>query len=148
MKKIMILMLMMGLVSINACTSYQANVKADDSASEIENDKAIDDVIAELKRESKKEVKKDKVLIENKVMSKTPEGFKNRVSVCKNGKHVRTISVIYKKNVSVTSCDVTYEKVSGVKTLWNAKSDLAYCLKKAKEFVRKQEGWGWSCSDL
>ena len=75
-------------------------------------------------------------------------GFNNKVSVCKHGSQVRIISVVYNKSGSSSACEVNYEKDTGIKTLWTAKSDVNYCMERATEFVKRQEGWGWTCSAL
>ena len=80
--------------------------------------------------------------------SENTSGFNNKVSVCKHGSQVRIISVVYNKSGSSSACEVNYEKDTGIKTLWTAKSDVDYCMERATEFVGKQEGWGWDCSAL
>jgi len=72
----------------------------------------------------------------------------NLVSTCTNGDAQRIISVIYDNEETGTVCEVTYEKASGVQTLWSANNERDYCLDKAKAFVEKQRDWGWTCSDL
>jgi len=72
----------------------------------------------------------------------------NLVSTCTNGDQVRVITVVYDNVATDTVCEVTYEKSTGVQTLWTANSDRDYCLDKATEFVQKQEGWGWTCNKL
>ncbi|MCK5662161.1 MAG: hypothetical protein KAI17_01680, partial [Thiotrichaceae bacterium] len=68
-------------------------------------------------------------------------------STCTNGDQVRVITVVYDNDATDTVCEVTYEKSTGVQTLWTANSDRDYCAEKAAAFVQKQEGWGWSCSN-
>lgn len=65
--------------------------------------------------------------------------------VCTHNRSVRTIKVIY-HDEGPDVCEVTYEKSTGTKTLWNANNDKSYCEDKAIEFVTKQEGWGWQCN--
>ena len=66
--------------------------------------------------------------------------------VCMHGEDKRIIRVIA-NTTSGLACEVTYEKISGVKTLWQANNDSGYCAPKAAEFARKQVGWGWKCVD-
>ena len=72
----------------------------------------------------------------------------NLVSTCENGEQVRVIRVVYDNPETDTVCEVTYEKSTGVQTLWSANNERDYCLDKAIAFVEKQEGWGWTCSNL
>ena len=72
----------------------------------------------------------------------------NLVSTCENGENVRVIRVVYDNPETDTVCEVTYEKSTGVQTLWSANNERDYCLDKATAFVEKQEGWGWTCSNL
>jgi hypothetical protein len=41
--------------------------------------------------------------------------------------------------------EVQYKKDDSTQTLWNANNVKGYCEEKAKAFVEKQKGWGWSC---
>ena len=72
----------------------------------------------------------------------------NLVSTCVHDDQTRIISVVYDSTADGNVCEVTYEKSSGVQTLWSAQNERDYCLDKAKAFIEKQEGWGWSCSNL
>jgi len=69
-------------------------------------------------------------------------------STCNNGDQVRVIRVVYDNPNTDYVCEVTYEKSTGVETLWFALNERDYCLDKATAFVEKQEGWGWTCSNL
>ena len=49
---------------------------------------------------------------------------------------------------SPVPCSVVYKKLTeGVEdqVLWTAENDAGYCEDKAKAFVDKQIGWGWTC---
>ena len=139
MKKITILLIMMGLVAVTACSSNEANMKADEPSAPMSNDQMSADK-EQMNKSDAEQVTPEKMTSETKVAVKE-KALSNKISICKNGSNIRTISVIYKQGES-TSCEVTYEKSTGVKTLWNAKSDLSYCDSKASEFVKKQESWG------
>ena len=75
-------------------------------------------------------------------------GSGNLVSACVYGDQKRVISVVYDNDTTGNVCEVTYEKSTGVQTLWSAQNDRDYCLDRAMEFVEKQKGWGWVCSNL
>lgn len=75
-------------------------------------------------------------------------GSDNLVSTCTYDGQTRVITVVYDNKDTDTVCEVSYEKSTGVQTLWSAYNERDYCLDKAKEFVAKQEGWGWNCSNL
>jgi len=155
MKKIMVVMVSMILVMMMACSPNEAMVKHEKKTpavtpgSTVVAEPEVADINTMAEKSSAADASKE-VAVSSEDNQAVIEGGgnKNRISVCKSGNNIRTISVIYKKPGGSTSCEVTYEKVSGVKTLWTARSDLSYCLNKAKEFIRKQEGWGWSCSAL
>jgi len=147
MKKLVIFMLMTGLVALAGCSSNDANVKADDSVSDMKNEQSADAVKEVSKVEQKEPVMTETMPAKTEGSASMSTG-KNKISVCKNAGQVRIISVVYKQGESSTSCEVTYEKSTGVKSLWNAKTDLSYCENKAREFVKRQEGWGWVCTAL
>jgi len=66
---------------------------------------------------------------------------------CRHDNNVREIHIVRESSAPVP-CSVLYKKLTeGVEdqTLWNASSDANYCEEKAKEFVAKQESWGWTC---
>jgi hypothetical protein len=159
MKKLIILMIMSGLVGISACASNEANMESAGNDAEMAKDKsdaamadakakaeeAEDDAKAKAEAAAAK-AKADAEEAEESVMA--TGGSDNKVSVCKNGENVRTITVVYNDESSENTCQVDYEKSSGVQTLWTAITDKDYCLEKAEGFVTKQEGWGWTCSAL
>jgi len=45
-------------------------------------------------------------------------------------------------------CEVRYQKEGSETVLWTAQKQLGYCEAKAKRFVEKHKGWGWSCELL
>jgi hypothetical protein len=155
MKKLIILMIMMGLVGISACASNEANMESAENDAKMAKDKS-DAAEADAKASAEAaeaeaaaaaaKAKADAEEAEESVMA--AGGSDNKVSVCKNGENVRTITLVYNDESSENTCQVDYEKSSGVQTLWTAITDKDYCLEKAEEFVTKQEGWGWNCSAL
>ncbi len=75
-------------------------------------------------------------------------GFAGEKYVCNHGDAKRVISVLYKNAEEHLPCEVQYDKGEGVQTLWTAQSEAGYCENKAREFVEKQESWGWSCEKV
>jgi uncharacterized protein YxeA len=164
MKKIMILMIlmiMMGFVGISACASNETMDDAEsDAKAKAETMKEEQSAAAEEKKaaaEADMEEKADEAVeqAEEKVEATTmtesdsdANASVNLVSTCKKDDYVRVISVVYDNPETDTVCEVTYEKSSGVQTLWSANNERDYCLDKAIAFVEKQEGWGWTCSAL
>jgi hypothetical protein len=163
MKKLIILMIMTGLVGITACASNEATIETAENDAEMAKDKtdaAMDDAKASAEEaeaeasDAAAEAKADAEKAEESVMASdeaaddSAGGSDNKVSVCKNGEHVRTITLVYNDESSENICQVDYEKSSGVQTLWTAITDKDYCLEQAEAFVQKQEGWGWTCSAL
>jgi len=145
------LILVMGFSIISACASNEASMDADESKAETAKDEqvaALEEVKAEepvLKEEAPAEATETAATTETEV---TTSDSDNLVSTCTNGDQVRIITVVYDNVATDTVCEVTYEKSTGVQTLWTANSDRDYCLDKATEFVQKQEGWGWTCNKL
>jgi hypothetical protein len=171
MNKISALLLVLGISAISACAS---NEVADDAATEAGNEAAME---AEAKMEQEKaaaeakvdaevdaaeeEMAESKADAEEKVEEVRQEAEEaaasaddasddsgNLVSTCTNGDQTRIISVIYDNDETDAVCEVTYEKSTGVQTLWSANNDRDYCKERAAEFIQKQEGWGWTCSNL
>lgn len=75
-------------------------------------------------------------------------GSVDMVATCTYGGQTRVISVVFDNEETGTACEVTYEKSSGVQTLWSANNERDYCVPQAQAFVEKQQGWGWDCSEL
>ncbi|MEJ2762306.1 MAG: hypothetical protein P8126_12520 [Gammaproteobacteria bacterium] len=65
--------------------------------------------------------------------------------VCTAGDQQRTITVAYLSDGPLP-CEVRYDKGMGPKVLWSAQNTEGYCESHAKDFVQKQEGWGWTCT--
>ena len=175
MRKIIILMMMAGLVSMSACASNEANKESVENDAEMANEKAeaaVDDAqanaeeaeaeasdaaaqaeadAAEAKAEAEEAMADAEGSSESAMAAEaaddSADGSGDKVFVCKNGEEVRTISLIYNDEGSEKICQVDYEKSSGVQTLWTAIIDKDYCREKAEEFVQKQEGWGWECTE-
>lgn len=67
---------------------------------------------------------------------------------CRHSNDVREIHIQSETADSPVPCSVVYKKLTeGVEdqVLWTAQNDAAYCEEKAKEFVERQVGWGWTC---
>lgn len=66
---------------------------------------------------------------------------------CRQGNDVREVHIEQTTSAPVP-CQVVYKKLTeGVEdqVLWDAQNDATYCDFKAKEFIEKLEGWGWTC---
>jgi hypothetical protein len=66
---------------------------------------------------------------------------------CRHDNDVREVH-IEQPDSSPVPCEVVYKKLTeGAEdqVLWNAQNDGAYCEEKAKAFVDKLQGWGWTC---
>ena len=151
MKNIRILMLIMGLAVISACASNEANMDTDESSAEMTKEQAavaMEESKAEeqvMQTEEAVEAVETAAMIEAEVAASSTG---NLVSTCNYGDQVRVITVVYDNEATGKACEVNYEKSAGVQTLWSANTDRDYCMDKAVEFVKKQEGWGWVCSEL
>ena len=67
---------------------------------------------------------------------------------CRHDNNVREVHVQSASATSDVPCSVVYKKLTeGVedRVLWTAQNDAAYCADKAKAFIEKQVGWGWTC---
>ncbi|MBY5923133.1 hypothetical protein [Ferrimonas balearica] len=64
---------------------------------------------------------------------------------CALGKAERVIEVQYPEGGTLP-CEVHYTKAEGSQILWSAQNSEGYCEQRAANFVEKQEGWGWRCS--
>lgn len=76
----------------------------------------------------------------------TSIGLDDLEYVCKHRDATRIIRVLYDPEEGLV-CKLTYEKSTGISTLWTAQNDYDYCADRATEFVQKQIGWGWTCFD-
>ena len=68
--------------------------------------------------------------------------------ICEHGTLIREINV-QRDTAAAAPCSVAYDKQSegqGVKVLWNAQNDGAYCDAKANGLAEKLQGMGWSCT--
>ena len=66
---------------------------------------------------------------------------------CRHDNDVREIH-IQRDTSEPVPCSIVYKKLTeGVddQVLWTAQNDPAFCEEKAREFVAKQESWGWTC---
>lgn len=66
---------------------------------------------------------------------------------CRHDNNVREIH-IQRESSAPVPCSVVYKKLTeGVEdqVLWTAENDANFCDQKAREFVAKQESWGWTC---
>ena len=148
----------MGFSIISACASNEANMDTDENSAEMaktepaaaEETKTEGNAIKQASTEAAAEVTETTEATETAETTEpeaTTSDSGNLTSTCTNGDQVRVITVVYDNDATDTVCEVTYEKSTGVQTLWTANSDRDYCAEKAAAFVQKQEGWGWSCSN-
>jgi len=148
MKNVKILMLIMGLAVISACASNEAKMDTDESSAEMTNEQpaaAMEESKAEEQVMQTEEAVETAAMTEAEVAT---SGTGNLVSTCNYADQVRIITVVYDNEATGKACEVNYEKSTGVQTLWSANTDKDYCMDQAVEFVKKQEGWGWVCSEL
>jgi len=141
-------MLIMGLAVISACASNEAKMDTDESSAEMTNEQpaaAMEESKAEEQVMQTEEAVETAAMTEAEVAT---SGTGNLVSTCNYGDQVRIITVVYDNEATGKACEVNYEKSTGVQTLWSANTDKDYCMDQAVEFVKKQEGWGWVCSEL
>jgi len=169
MNKISALLLVLGISLISACASNEvaddatadAAMEAESAKAEMAEQKATAESDAQAEAaDAKADMAESKAEAEDKVEEVRQEAEDtasagdasddsgNLVSTCTNGDQTRIISVIYDSDDTDTVCEVTYEKSTGVQTLWSANNERDYCKERAAEFVQKQEGWGWTCSNL
>ena len=68
---------------------------------------------------------------------------------CNYGDLQRRVEIFHETGVTVP-CEVQYFKDTEApgqrEVLWRALNEAGYCEKKAREFVTKLQGWGWSCT--
>ncbi len=67
---------------------------------------------------------------------------------CTNGNLHRTVEVVYSDPGQPVPCEVLYNKPNAgtQESLWQANNEAGYCEDRAREFVGKLEGMGWTCS--
>jgi predicted homoserine dehydrogenase-like protein len=154
-------MLIMGLAAISACASNEASVDTDESsakmtkeqmqaeaaeeAAEVEAAVEAEAVVEAEEAEEVVEAAEAEAMIEAEAEAGSTG---NLVSTCNHDGQVRIITIVYDNEETGKACEVNYEKSTGVETLWSANTDKDYCMEQAVEFVKKQEGWGWDCSEL
>lgn len=66
---------------------------------------------------------------------------------CRKDNDVREVHIVRPTGEPVP-CEVVYKKLTeGAedRVLWRADNNAAFCEEKAKGFVEKQVGWGWTC---
>ena len=155
MKNLRILMLIMGFAVISACASNEVNKDTDESSTEMTNEQmqteaAVEAAEVEAAVEAEEVIEAEEAVETEAMIEAEVEasGTGNLVSTCNYGDQVRIITVVYDNEETGKACEVNYEKSTGVQTLWSANTDRDYCMDKAVEFVNKQEGWGWDCSEL
>ena len=142
----------MGLAVISACASNEANKESDEGNAKMTDEQMQTEAAVEAAEAAEiveaaeaVEAVETEAMIEAEVEA-SESG--NLVSTCNYGDQVRIITVVYDNEETGKACEVNYEKSTGVQTLWSANTDKDYCMEKAVEFVKKQEGWGWVCSEL
>ena len=70
----------------------------------------------------------------------------NMTTICTHSDKQRKIELVYPENTQ-TPCEVRYTKGGDTKVLWSASLEAGYCEMKYADFVKKQEGWGWTCTE-
>ena len=169
MKTINLLALVFGILFISACASNEVAEETDTTKAEMaeKKDAAESEAAAkvdEAEAEAEAKAAAEKAAAEEQAAAANAEAEAkaeemeadasagdssgNLVSTCSYGDQERIITVVYDNDETDTVCEVTYEKSSGVQTLWTANNDRDYCKDRAVEFVEKQEGWGWTCTNL
>jgi hypothetical protein len=168
MKNVRILMMIMGFAVVSACASNDttdaaesdASAKAEmmkqEQAAAMEKEKAEAEAQAQADMKAKADEAAEQASeqaeedVDTAAMkaSDAAKSSGDLASTCNNGDQVRVIRVVYDNPNTDYVCEVTYEKSTGVETLWFALNERDYCLDKATAFVEKQEGWGWTCSNL
>jgi len=155
MKQIALLLLIAGTFMISACSSNEPVSEVDQDSTKPTEAAATAPVVATDKKVSKEMPAKNTTAEKSESApqtdkSTTPPAVEPASAsaditfICTKDNHVRTIRVLYLSE-GPSVCEVTYEKSSGTKTLWNADNDKTYCEDKALDFVTRQEGWGWGC---
>lgn len=73
------------------------------------------------------------------------QALEESTTVCLYAGQGRVIEVLYPNDENRPACEVVYSKNNASQVLWSAQNDISYCQRKAKEFIAKQESWGWRC---
>lgn len=70
-------------------------------------------------------------------------------TTCKSGNNIRKVELQTGTSTDAKGCAVAYiketEAPGATQILWQAKNDQDYCTTKAKAFVEKLQGMGWTC---
>ena len=66
---------------------------------------------------------------------------------CRLGDLARSVEVVYSSPGQAVPCEVLYRKATEgtLETLWRATNEAGYCEARADEFIKRLEGWGWTC---
>ena len=87
MKNSMIFMLMIGLITLGACSSNETNVRADESVPDVSNEQSATTMQEDVKVEEKTD-DKEAVTMETKPVGTADDsastGHNNKISICKN----------------------------------------------------------------
>lgn len=81
------------------------------------------------------------------VLLTTPFAINAESWSCRHDNNVREIH-IERAGSAPVPCSVVYKKLTeGVEdqVLWTAENEADFCDRKAREFVARQESWGWTC---
>jgi len=155
MNKTSIFLVLAGIAALSACASNEAGMDEEQSNEEMTTEQPAAAMPESGMQENEAMPEDSGTMTEEMAApAETPEtsaasaDSDNLVSTCTYGDQERVITVVYDNSETGTACEVTYEKSTGVQTLWSAYNERDYCLDKAREFVKKQEGWGWNCSNL
>ena len=133
---------------MSACASNEASVDTDDSGAEMANEQpAVTEGVSKAEEQVEQTEAPEETAIVTEAEAVTG-GSGNLVATCYYEDLVRRITVVYDNEATGKACEVHYEKSTGVQTLWSAINDRDYCMDRAVEFVKKQGGWGWVCSEF
>lgn len=73
-------------------------------------------------------------------------------TVCTQGTNKRLVELDAGDTAAKKPCEVHYKKETEQpghdQVLWTSGGNTSYCHAKAKEFVQKLSGWGWTCAKL
>ena len=127
MKKFIISMIFTSMIFSAGCSTSEKSVESDAVNTEATEPAGSDSVKEETSETGASAATKADAKSEgagNSSDSKPSEAAANSSEhVCTSGENKRVIRVLTKDD---GSCEVTYEKVSGTKTLWTANSDLDF----------------------
>ncbi|NVJ48822.1 MAG: hypothetical protein HWE13_01425 [Gammaproteobacteria bacterium] len=75
------------------------------------------------------------------------QAVENRTTECTHGSKTRTITLHY-ATPEALPCEIQYTKDGVMKVLWSATNKAGFCVKQYQDFVAKQQGWGWQCTEV